>query len=77
MQATMKEPVLKYRGYHGTCEPQEDGTLYGRIAFIRDQVTFEAKSLDRFRTEFIESVDGYLADCAALGKTPDAPERNR
>ena len=65
---------LSYKGYKGTIEPQIDtGTLYGKLAFIRDLVTYEATTLVDLEREFRVSVDGYLEDCAEVGKTPDKP----
>lgn len=65
---------LTYKGYQGTIEPQvEDGILYGKIAFIRDLVTYEAVDLPNLQKEFETSVDDYLADCLALGKEPNKP----
>jgi|TARA_B110000116_G_scaffold261994_1_gene266804 predicted HicB family RNase H-like nuclease len=65
---------LEYAGYQGTIEPQlESGTLYGKLAFIRDLVTFEADNLKALEAEFRVSVDDYLADCIELDKAPDKP----
>lgn len=37
---------LKYKGYLGTVEPDfENNILHGKLAFIRDLVTFEAETL--------------------------------
>lgn len=65
---------LTYKGYLGTIEPDlENGTLLGKLAYIRDLVTYEAGDLKTLEQEFRASVDGYLEDCAELGKTPDTP----
>ncbi|AMO56392.1 hypothetical protein GZ77_06240 [Endozoicomonas montiporae] len=65
---------FSYKGYKGTIEPQiETGTLYGKLAFIRDLITYEADTLPKLEAEFKTSVDTYLEDCAELGKTPDTP----
>jgi predicted HicB family RNase H-like nuclease len=65
---------LKYKGYHGTIEPQlEDNMLFGKIAFINDLVTYEAKDLVQLKKEFQTSVDDYLAFCAERGKQPNKP----
>lgn len=65
---------FEYKNYHGTIEPQiDDGTLYGKVAFIRDLVTYEAKDLPTLKKEFEFSVDAYLEDCKALGKEPSKP----
>lgn len=65
---------LRYKGYLGTIEPDlESGTLFGKLAFIRDLVTYEANDLKTLEKEFQTSVDGYLEDCAELGRDPDLP----
>jgi predicted HicB family RNase H-like nuclease len=65
---------LKHKGYLGTIEPDlETGLLFGKVAFIRDLVTYEANDLTTLEQEFRVSVDGYLEDCAELGKEPDQP----
>lgn len=51
----------------------EKGRLYGKLAFIRGLVTYEATDLPALEREFQITVDGYLEDCAALNKTPDTP----
>lgn len=65
---------LKYKGYLGTIEPDiEEGTLFGKVAFIRDLVTYEAENLKQLEQEFQASVDDYLAFCAEQGKEPNKP----
>ena len=37
---------FKYKGYLGTIEPDlETGELFGKLAFIRDLITYEAETL--------------------------------
>lgn len=65
---------LKYKGYMGTIEPNiEEGTLFGKVAFIRDLVTYEADNLNDLKNEFQVSVDDYLAFCEERGKEPNKP----
>ncbi len=65
---------LQYKGYSGTIEPEvETNILYGKVAFIRDLVTYEAKTLKALEKEFQFSVDAYLSDCVELGKEPNTP----
>lgn len=65
---------MKYKGYLGTIEPDlESGELFGKLAFIRDLVTFEADTIKALEHEFHASVDAYLESCAELGKKPDVP----
>ncbi|EAA5422138.1 toxin-antitoxin system HicB family antitoxin, partial [Salmonella enterica subsp. enterica] len=48
---------LKYKGYLGTVEPDfENNVLYGKLAFIRDLVTYEASTLAELEQEFKTSV---------------------
>ncbi|WP_439327707.1 type II toxin-antitoxin system HicB family antitoxin [Lonepinella sp. BR2357] len=66
--------LLNYKGYVGTIEPDlENNVLFGKLAYIRDLVTYEAETLPDLEKEFRASVDLYLSDCASLGKTPDKP----
>ena len=65
---------LKYKGYQGTIEPQlDDNTLFGKVAFIRDLITYEANTLEQLKKEFEFSVDDYLASCEERNKTPNKP----
>lgn len=63
---------FKYKGYQGTVETEQvKGKLYGKLALIRDVVTYEANTLKELEKEFRFSVDEYLSDCEKLCKTPD------
>lgn len=65
---------LKYNGYIGTIEPDlENNILYGKLAFIRDLVTYEANTIAELAKEFKVSVDLYLQACKEDGKEPDIP----
>lgn len=65
---------FEFKGYVGTIKPNmEFGNLHGKLAFIRDLVTYEAETLPELEKEFKVSVDDYLASCAEVGKKPDVP----
>lgn len=65
---------LKYKGYVGTIEADlENNLLFGKLAYLRDLVTYEAGTLAELEQEFRTSVDSYLQDCAELGRTADKP----
>lgn len=67
---------FKYKGYLGTIEPDlETGELFGKLAFIRDLITYEAETLKTLEQAFQESVDGYLDSCAELGRNPISHSR--
>lgn len=50
-----------------------DRLFFGRIAGIRDIVTFHGRTVGESETAFKEAVDDYLATCARLGDAPNKP----
>ena len=64
--------MLEYKGYIGTVEA-EDGAFIGRVAGLRDVITFEGTSFAEVEQAFRDSVDDYLAFCAERGEAPDRP----
>ena len=66
--------ILDHRGYRARVEfDAEDGLFFGRIAGIRDGVSFHADTVPALVQAFQEAVDDYLETCAKLGKTPERP----
>ncbi|MDY6988976.1 MAG: type II toxin-antitoxin system HicB family antitoxin [Thermodesulfobacteriota bacterium] len=51
----------------------QDRIFFGRVAGIRDIVTFHGKTVDELEAAFKEAVDHYLATCAQLGEKPNKP----
>ncbi|MEI7849172.1 MAG: type II toxin-antitoxin system HicB family antitoxin [Chloroflexota bacterium] len=51
----------------------EAGILHGEVINIRDVITFEGVSVDEVQKAFHESVDDYLAFCAARSEDPEKP----
>ena len=68
--------MLEYEGYIGTLEA-EDGVFFGRVAGLRDVITFEGTTFAEVEQAFQESVDDYLAFCAERGEPPDRPYSGR
>lgn len=65
---------LTYKGYIGTIEFDiEDNYLFGKLAYIRDLVTYQATTVKELEDEFKKSVELYLEDCQELNKKPDIP----
>ena len=63
--------ALTYKGHSARIEfDAEDNLLFGRIAGIRDGVSFHATDVDALQRAFHEAVDDYIATCAKIGKTP-------
>ena len=66
--------TMTYKGYVGTVEySDEDACLFGRIAGIRDIISYEGASVAELRKAFGEAVDDYLEHCAVTGKEPNKP----
>lgn len=65
---------MTYQNYAARIEySEEDAALIGRVARIRDIVTFHGESVEELRAAFREAVDFYLATCAKRGETPQKP----
>lgn len=63
-----------YKDYVGSIDvDMERRVLHGKILFIRDLVTFEAKDPDGLQREFEAAVDDYLDTCLELGRDPMKP----
>lgn len=64
--------VLEYKGYTGTVEfHADDEIFFGKIAGIRDVVTFEADTVSKLKKAFKEAVEDYIHTCEELGKDTD------
>jgi predicted HicB family RNase H-like nuclease len=68
--------MLEYKGYIGTIEA-EDGVFLGRVAGLRDVITFEGTTFAEVERAFRDSIDDYLAFCAQRGEPPDRPYSGR
>ncbi len=65
---------MTYQGYAARIEySDEDACFVGRVAGIRDMISFHGESVDEIRHAFIEAMDFYLATCAERGETPNKP----
>lgn len=70
--------ILKYNGYEGSVEIDMDrGVCRGKILFIKDLVTYEAKTPDGLRKEFEAAVDDYIKTCRQLGRVPQKSMRGQ
>ncbi|HET7463649.1 MAG TPA: type II toxin-antitoxin system HicB family antitoxin [Longimicrobium sp.] len=69
---------MNYKGYTAIVEiDEDDGVLHGRLAGIRDVITFESETIEGLEREFQTSVDLYLDWCAERGKAPSIPHAER
>ena len=62
--------MLEHKGYIGTIEA-EDGAFSGRVAGLRDVITFEGATFAEVERAFRDSIDDYLAFCAKRSEAPD------
>jgi predicted HicB family RNase H-like nuclease len=65
---------MTYKGYSARIEySDEDECFVGRIAGIRDIISFHGESVDEIRQAFKEAIDFYLETCETRGETPNKP----
>jgi len=70
--------ILKYKDYEGTAELDMTRCVCrGKILFITDLVTYEAKSPSALQKEFEAAVDDYLETCVSLNREPLKPLRGQ
>lgn len=66
--------MMKYKNYIGQVEfDDEAGLFHGEVVGTRDVITFQGESVKELQQAFHDSVDDYLAFCAARGESPDKP----
>jgi predicted HicB family RNase H-like nuclease len=63
--------TMSYKGYDARIEYSDEDELFiGRIAGIRDGVSFHAETVSGLKAAFHEAVDDYIETCAKIGKEP-------
>ena len=69
---------MRYKGYSARIEySDEDECFVGRVAGIRDILTFHGESVAEVRQAFEEALDFYLETCAKRGETPNKPSSGK
>ncbi len=66
---------LKYKGYSGTVEySEEDNCLFGKvIGMSKNVITYEGKTVEELKTDFVAGIDLYLESCQEQGIKPQKP----
>lgn len=65
---------LEYKGYTGSIEySEEDEVLYGKVLGIQGLLSYEGETGKELESNFKETIDTYLADCKAEGRSPEKP----
>jgi len=66
--------VMTYKGYSARVEfDADDEIFFGRIAGIRDIISFHADTVADLKKAFFEAVDDYIETCAKIGQEPQKP----
>lgn len=66
--------LLQYKGYYGTAEfSPDDEVFFGKIAFIRSLVLYQAENAKELKQAFQEAVNDYLETCKDQGIEPEKP----
>jgi predicted HicB family RNase H-like nuclease len=70
--------MMEYNGYIGNVEFDDEAEIFhGEVINTRDVITFQGDSVPKLKKAFRDSVDDYLAFCAARGEEPDKPFSGR
>ena len=65
---------MMYKGYAARIDySDDDGCFVGRVAGLRDLITFHGETVAALRRAFEEAVDFYLTTCVERGETPNKP----
>ena len=64
--------TLKYKNYIGSIEyNEEDNLLFGKVQGLsRVLISYEGKSIDELKQDFIDGVEHYLESCKEQGTEP-------
>jgi predicted HicB family RNase H-like nuclease len=66
--------MMEYKGYIGKVEfDNEAGIFHGEVINLRDVITFAGESVAELRQAFQDSIEDYLAFCAARNELPEKP----
>ena len=66
--------LLSYRNYNGTVEySKEDKCLFGKVVGIKSLLSYEGASVKELEEDFINVIDGYLADYKERNTEPEKP----
>lgn len=66
--------AMTHKGYVARVEfDPKDYIFFGRLAGIRDIISFHGETVNELEIAFNEAVDHYLDTCAELGEKPNKP----
>lgn len=62
--------VIEIEGYRARVERAVDGTLFGRVIEMEDQVYFRAAKMRMVETKFAKAIETYLESCKQRAVEP-------
>jgi len=63
-----------YKGYTASIEFDEEAEIFfGKVVDLKDVITFQGKTVDDLKNEFINSIDDYLEFCKIKNRNPEKP----
>ncbi|MFN3234714.1 MAG: type II toxin-antitoxin system HicB family antitoxin [Gammaproteobacteria bacterium] len=66
--------MLKYKGYIGYASFDDEADIFhGEVVNTRDVITFQGTTVNALKKAFKDSINDYIAFCAARGETPERP----
>lgn len=66
--------TMTHKGYSARIEyDDQDEIFFGKIAGIRDGVSFHGETVAELKAAFHEAVDDYVETCRNMGKEPQKP----
>lgn len=69
---------LTYKNYTATLEVDtKSGNICGRVAGIRDVITFQGETVAKATERFHQVIDNYLEFCQEVGEEPEKPFSGR
>ena len=70
--------MIEYKGYTATVEYDPDEESFrGRVANVRDVISFYGRSVEDLKRQMKASIDDYLEFCAEQGVEPAKPFSGR
>lgn len=67
----MAQKTIVHKGYHGSIEVNtRDYSLYGRILFIDEEMTYSCKNFEELEASFKIAVEKHIESCKAKGQAP-------
>src|SRR5260370_30400656 len=66
--------MMEYKGYVGQVEYLDEAEIFhGEVINTRDVITFQGATVAELKRAFHDSVEDYLAFCAARREEPEKP----